>query len=1605
MTLTKSDSLLISRIVQGVKKKVPSELQSLAGSFTRLYYANVPTEDLRTTPLKILINSATEMLTFSLVRPAGELKVRVYIDKRDIHDRLVPQTVVEIVNDDMPFLIDSVTGIINSLGYPIDLMIHPSMTVERGEKHVLKNVSKRLAHKVSKPCEAFIHCDIPDLLSPEKRADLAKNLIETLTDVRAAVQDWLPMKETLKKAIRDLKKCPPPGAQEDLKEAIAFLEWIEDNHFTFLGACSYTVSPKQGKQKQTLIPEEGLGILGKPEDQELGHFFGSGDLLASTRRYILEPNPLILTKATQISRVHRRVPMDSLMVKRFNKTRKVIGVYQFVGLFTSAAYQRSIREIPLLRQKIDYILKRSGFSEDWHDGKTLLHILESFPRDELFQVSEEWLFETSMAILQLQNRQRLTLFVWPDKFKRFVSCIVYIPRERYDSELRRKIEKILERNFHAKLTNWHVQFGELAFAKVYYTLHLLEKKSVAYDLEVIKGEIREATLTWREDLRHALITAGGEQKGLGLFETYGKGFSKGYQERFLVKEAVQDILEIDRAFSKKALQAYLHQKEGQDKSRLGFKVFSTDHPISLSTILPILENMNLKVLSENPFVITRSDGQKIWIHDFDMKLEGKNSISLEKVQRNFLESFESILQGRIENDGFNRLIILAQFTWRDCQLVRAYAKYIRQLQGTFSQDYMEQTLAKYPALACLLKDLFTCQFSPQHKSNREKDRLALLNKIKAFLETVDNLDEDRILRKFVNVISATLRTNFYQQHGKALEPYISFKIDCDKIEEMPLPRPKYEIFVYSASVEAIHLRGGNVARGGIRWSDRREDFRTEILGLMKAQMIKNAVIIPTGSKGGFVVKNPSLFETVKESGIHAYQTLIHGLLDLTDNWIEGQIVPPQDVICRDEPDPYLVVAADKGTATFSDYANKIAEEYGFWLGDAFASGGSTGYDHKKIGITARGAWESVKGHFREMGRNVMKENITVVGIGDMSGDVFGNGMLYSPHLKLLGAFNHRYIFIDPSPNPQKSYEERKRLFDLPSSDWDDYNPHLISPGGGVFDRRMKSIPLSPQMKEVFDIEDDSLSPTDLVRALLKAPVDLMWFGGIGTYIKAKQESSVDVGDIVNDGVRINGQEVRARVIAEGANLGLTQQGRIEYAQKGGRLNRDTIDNSGGVDCSDHEVNIKILLHQVIQNNTLSMKKRNALLHMMTDDVERLVLQDNFWQVQAISLAERQGFRVLDEQARLMRTLEEEGFLNRLLEFLPDETEIMRRKADKQGLTRPELSVLLAYAKISLKKELMSSDVPDLPPLQSSLMAYFPERLQNAYPQEIANHPLKRDITVTVFTNSLVNRMGTTFIHELKRQTNTTAPQVAKTYVFVKELLDLSSLWRGLESLEMVESDFQMDLMLKVCEKVKRFMEWFLRFKPADQDINELLQKFKPDFDLLKEDLASLFPPDGRKIYEEKVARYKRQGLPLALVENLIALGPLISAPDMITLAKDLALNVKEVAKIYFALGQHLGFEWLRKTALSLSGNTYWEQEAASSFVEDLYSTQRILTKKVLTQGKPIDRLLTKEGTLAPGILETGAVEAILEDLTNGTGVDFPMLTVMNRHLRLLAQAS
>ena len=1335
---------LIEQVLERVRDRLEASRRERAQCFVRQFYANVPLDDIEQESPDNLYGAALALLGISQKRAKGEAKIRVYNPHLEEQGWKSPHTVVEIVNDDMPFLVDSVTAQLNLLETEVSLVIHPIFRVARDAQGKMTDMQPR-GGEIGQ-AESFMHVQINEQPAEQHRV-IREALTKVLADVRAAVEDWQSMRERCDSLIGQLEENPPPLPAEEIASGIEFLKWLNDNHFTHLGYRHYTFEGK-GEKAVTRVPSEGgLGVLRDPSVSVFEGLRNLGQLPAEVRAFLKQPQLLRINKANRRATVHRAVHMDAIAVKDFDAKGKVIGERLFIGLFTSGAYSRNPREIPLLREKVKRTVASAGFPPQSHDGKALTHILDNYPRDELFQIGDDELLGTALGILHLQDRQRTALFVPARSFR----TLRFGPGLRAEGPLRHQSAVEDPRCSSARLR----RHG----CGLLYPLDGLSAGPPPYHraYQAGRGSRRRCRGAGAQDRRGCALLDGslaripcrcpGRGAGHTPVASLCPGFPAGYTDSFDAQNAVFDIARIEEALAKGRLAMNLYRPIESGEHQLRFKIYVPGEPVPLSDVLPMLENMGLRVIGEVPYEVHLPDDDKgVWIHDFETVTEDGAAIELPSVKALFHEAFAQVWGGEMENDGFNKLVLRSGLSAREVKVLRSYCKYLRQAGIPFSQTYMEETLKRNPQITRRLVDLFVRRFDARHAEDGDDSAQDLISGINVLLEDVSNLDEDRIIRRFLNVIEATLRTNFFQPDDAGREKsYISFKLNSQAIDELPLPRPFREIFVYSPRVEGVHLRFGKVARGGLRWSDRREDFRTEILGLVKAQQVKNAVIVPVGSKGGFVVKRPPAPEAGRQAfldeGIECYKTFIRGLLDLTDNLKGQDVIPPVQVVRRDNDDPYLVVAADKGTATFSDIANGVSLDYGFWLDDAFASGGSAGYDHKKMGITARGAWESVKRHFREIGKDIQNDDFTCIGVGDMSGDVFGNGMLLSKHIKLLAAFNHMHIFIDPDPDPAKSWKERQRMFDLPRSAWTDYDAKLISKGGGLFDRKAKSINLSPEIKALLGVKVDRLTPNELITLLLKAKVELLWFGGIGTYAKASHETHADAGDRANDAIRINAKEIGAQVIGEGANLGVTQNARIEFGLAGGRCNTDSIDNSAGVDCSDHEVNIKILLGGVEEAGDMTRKQRDVLLAKMTDEVADLVLRDNYLQTQAITVTHQLGVHLVDRTARFMRSLERADQLNRAVEHLPDDETITDRLKQGQGFARSELAVLLSYAKIVLYDELLASDLPDDGYLADSLADYFPTPLRSKYRAVIDKHRLRREIVATVVTNELVNRVG------------------------------------------------------------------------------------------------------------------------------------------------------------------------------------------------------------------------------------------------------------------------
>ena len=1637
-------SELIDAVVARLHDRLSKENARVLERFARQYYDEVAPEDLANFNAESLYGEALSIWRFAQKRTPGKPKIRVYNPRQEEHGWQSTHTVIEIINDDMPFLVDSITAALNRqdlvlpAGDPrrelgmgvggvltVHLLIHPILRLRRdGGGKLIEVLDPDDASKDGID-ESVLHVEVSQQSSPAVLDTIRDNLEQVLDDVRAMVRDWRP---TLAKvnAIIDGLDDPPPGlAEDDVAETKAFLAWIRDDHFTFLGYRHYRLERKGGRDYLRLDEKSGLGVLRRvlPESRERA----KTPMTHAVSRFARRKQLLIITKANTRATVHRPVYMDYIGVRIFDARGTVTGEHRFLGLFTSAAYNRNPHDIPTLRDKVAKVIERSPFAAGSHNGKALLNILETYPRDELFQISTDDLYDISHGILHLEERQRIRLFMRRDDYARFFSCLVYVPRERYNTELRKRMQEVLLNALGGTSAEYTAQLSEAVMARLHFIIRTPKGAPVGdgdddmggrreTDPEVIERRLVETTRLWTDDLREACVERWGEADGMAFHHRYQDAFPAAYQGDFGAQTAVADIDKIESLASNGGLDdglggglaMNLYNRLDAPEGMLHFKVYHPAEPVPLSDILPMLENMGLKVIEETPYLVEPQDAEGgYWIHDFGMVSRRGAEFDVTAVKQRFQDAFARIWAGDVEDDGFNGLVLGAGLAWREVTIIRAYCKFRLQAWRAFSQDYMEEVLGNYPVLTRMLVDLFMIRFDPARKKGRSKALADIDRRIGVAVDAIGSLDEDRILRRFHTLIRSSLRTNFFQTDANGEpKPYISFKLESRSIEELPLPRPWVEIFVYSPRVEAVHLRGGGVARGGLRWSDRREDFRTEVLGLMKAQMVKNAVIVPVGAKGGFVVKRPPPGgdrEALLAEGVACYKTLISGLLDITDNLVGGKLVPPRDVVRHDGDDAYLVVAADKGTASFSDIANEIALDYGFWLGDAFASGGSEGYDHKAMGITARGAWESVKRHFRELGVDIQTSDFTCVGIGDMAGDVFGNGMLLSRHIRLIGAFNHLHIFIDPEPDPATGYKERKRLFEMPRSTWADYDATLISKGGGVFERAAKSIKLTPQIKAVLAIDDDKLTPNELIRGLLLAPVDLLWNGGIGTYVKARDESHADVGDRDNDAVRVDGHELRCRVIGEGGNLGLTQRGRIEYARGGGRIYSDAIDNSAGVDCSDHEVNIKILLGDVAAAGDMTAKQRSRLLAEMTDEVGALVLMDNYRQTQAISVALAQGGDLLEGQARLMRDLEKAGALDRALEDMPDDEALEERQKAGLGLTSPEFSVLLAYSKMTLYQTLLDSDLPEDPYLAIDLLRYFPEPLRKRFETVIRGHRLRREIIATSVTNSMVNRVGAAFVNQVAAEHGSAPSDIARAYAITRDSYGLRPLWAEIEALDnKVPAAVQTDMLLDVGRLVERGTLWFLRNRAQPLDIAAAIAEFTPGIEALAGHLRTVLSTSRAKALLRAATRYAECGVPKRLARRVVGLDVLASALDIVPAARRNKLAVEDVGGVYFEVGERLGLDWLRAAAGGFAAESHWQRQAVMAIVDDLYGQQRTLTSAVLDgNGKgPVNGAVDKWIEAHKPAVERN--QRLLDDLRKADTQDLAMLTVANRQIRVLA---
>ncbi|WJG11293.1 NAD-glutamate dehydrogenase [Aliiglaciecola sp. LCG003] len=1555
MTVANSQhSVLLENVYKLIKKKVDKQQADLVEQFSRLLFKNISIDDLENRNDSDLYGATLSLWNEFVKYDASQPKIRVFNPEISRHGWQSSHTIVEIIVSDMPFLVDSVRMTLNRLNITAHLLLHSPIKLKRDEKGELLQFLDKNSRAKQQTKETVFLIEVDRQTNKKALNQLASELLSVVGEVSLAVSDWQPMRDRLTSLIEDFDSAHYPGNKVKIEQAKQFLVWLNDHNFTLMGYRYYDVKAIEGHHRWSPRNETSLGLM-KNSISDRERLLSNMPL--SAQKEALSKNPLMLTKTNSRARVHRPAYMDYIGVKRFDETGNVIGEDRFLGLYSASFYNSSATQLPVLRGKIERICEQSGFDKGSHAYKAFLNIIETYPRDELLQASEEELGQIVLGIFQMQERGISRLFVRKDAFGRFVSCMVYVPRERYNTQLRKETQELLQKSLDSQeQVEFTTYFSESVYARTHYIARVKDNNA---DLNVkdIEKNIIELTKSWNDRLAASIRATYGEAAGKALEQKYDNGFSRSYSEQNLPSAALVDIEKLEQLNEEHTLDMlfYRPQEEGPDSKAVKLKLFHRDEPIHLSAVLPMLEHFGLRVIDESPYKITCSEGEKNWIMDFSMLHSNSQNLNMETAQALFQDAFAKVWHNLLEDDPFNRLVLGAGLTGRNVTILRAYAKYMRQTGSSFSLTYMANTLANYPQIAKQLIELFANKFDPKKKRSEKKVE-DLLADVKKRLDQVSNLDDDRIIRRYLDMILATLRTNFYQPDENGNEkPYMSFKLLPELIPDMPLPMPKFEIFVYSPRIEGVHLRGGKVARGGLRWSDRREDFRTEVLGLVKAQQVKNTVIVPVGAKGGFVCKNLPTDQgrdAIQKEGQACYRIFIRSLLDITDNIVDGQIVPPKDVVRLDEDDPYLVVAADKGTATFSDIANGISEEFNFWLGDAFASGGSIGYDHKKMGITARGAWESVKRHFREIDIDCQTTDFTCVAIGDMAGDVFGNGMLLSQRTRLICAFNHLHIFFDPDPDTEASYAERQRLFENPSLSWDDYDKKLISKGGGVFNRSAKSIKLTSEMKKWLGTTQASMPPNELIHNVLKMPVDLIWNGGIGTYVKGSKETHSDVGDRANDDLRVNGKDVRAKIVGEGGNLGLTQLGRIEYAANGGRVNTDFIDNVGGVDCSDNEVNIKILLNALVNAGDLTSKQRNELLYSMTDDVAELVIQDCYRQTQSISITELGGPALLKEQLRFIHGLEREGALNRELEFIPSDDELSDRLASGKGLTRPELSVLIAYGKMVLKQRLNIEQITSNPYHEKLLVSAFPKVLQQRFVPQMEYHPLRGEIIATKLTNNMVNDMGLNFVFRMQEETGASVDEVATAYSVVKAVFGLDSLWNEIEDLDnKVSAKTQLDMLDRMRRTMRRASRWFLRHGEKNLPIADAVELYLPTFDDLDKNLEKYLVDSEYQQLEQSTSNFVKKGVPQNIAYRVASLSNMFCCLDLAQIAMTEKRKIAVTASLYFKLGSKLELHWFLDQINNQTVSNHWQALARASYREELDWQQRSLAT-VLLVGAP-----------------------------------------------------
>jgi glutamate dehydrogenase len=1588
---------VLDALLAEITATVSPERRDAVLTFAKMFLRRLSTDDLESLGVQQLLGRVRSAFAFVDGRGNHPASIRVFVPTLEADGYLVTGTVVETSTDDSPFLVDSVTEELAARDLHARLLLHPMIGTQRAEDGHLERVlaGRNAAHR-----ESVIHIELERRLSEQDRGVLEGRLRAILHDVRLVIRDFEPMEERVRHMGELARQAAVAYTPQEVGETADFIDWLLQLNFVFLGYREYQLADGPTGRTIQAVPGSGLGILSDVSTSSFADATPLDTLDPEIRRRIEEGELLVITKTKAYATVHRRARMDYVGVRVVSPEGKIVGEARLVGLFTSKAYMEPAAKTPLLHHKLEQIITAEDLIPGSHDYKEVVELFESFPRDELFQATSEELRRLVVGLLQLEKHGGIRVLVRKDLYGRQVSIVVALPREKFSGSLRRRLQEMFMARFHGTSVDYHLSLGETESARIFFTVHVEPGTQIPeIPYETLEAEVEQLARTWEDDLLDQLTEAYGPERGPVLAAEYGPRFPDYYKvvetdwEQVAIDVGMLDRL---RTVTDGFVIGISNEATGERLTRV--KLYKTGGKVDLSAFMPLLESLGLRAVEEVPIAV-QGEG-KVYIHDFGV-LDARGAVlNLEAESDLVRDSLSAMWRGEAEVDSLNRLVIFAGLSWRQVQILRAYRKYRMRVSTRFTEEYRNDALAENPHLARLLVELFEAKFDPVRAASDEEIQ-ACRQRIKDDLQSVSSLDQDTIIRSLAGTVMATVRTNAYLSD----RPALSFKLRSADVPEMPKPFPLFEIFVYSPQMEAIHLRGGLVARGGIRWSDRKEDYRTEVLGLMKAQKVKNAVIVPDGSKGGFILKRSVSRDELRQEVVTQYVTFMRGMLDITDNLVRGQVDHPDGVRVLDGDDPYLVVAADKGTATFSDTANGVAEEYDYWLGDAFASGGSAGYDHKALGITARGAWESVKRHFREIGIDVLRDPFTCVGIGDMSGDVFGNGLLYTEKVQLLAAFDHRNVFIDPDPDPATSFAERKRLFLLPGSSWNDYDRALLSPGGEVIDRKAKSVTPSKEARVALGLPDDApdeMTPDQLIARILQAPVDLLWNGGIGTYVKAAVETNGDVGDRTNDLLRVNGGAVRAKVVGEGGNLGFTQRGRIEYARTGGRINTDFIDNSAGVDTSDHEVNWKILLGLAIQRGELTLEARNDLLQDCAPDVVQHVLYDNYLQAQILSQEEEVSAQRIESYEALMQQLEADHEVERAVEFLPTSDDMAERRAAGQGLTRPELAVLLAYAKRQVFDELLESDLPDSEYLAADLARYFPPRIVERFGHLIADHPLKRQIIATMASNDVVNSQGITFASRMGTETGASPSDVVRAFRIARDVTGATARWSDVEALDgLIDPAVQSDLMNGVDWLVETTSRWYL-VQSAGQLLMSSIGPSRESFAAVSAAISQIGPDGWREEHEQEAQRLVEAGVPESVAHRHAFQPELVHAPDIIAVAHATGRAPLEIARGFFVLGERLDIDWLEQQLEKLPAATRWQRWAQQSMEDDLFALRRTLCERVLelAGGAGIDEAI--ERFFEDRAQSCERVMRFLRGLKMEGVSDLSQLTVAVRQLRSIA---